>query len=152
VQFQTSATGVIPTGTKLSICSDYSGYTYKLNSAFTDDGNGYESYFVLSTDLAQKQGLHINKRLEDIFSYFAKKESGTAKIYIKCDNEAEWNYAGSLDLTGTADIIVKHLPSENVDSSGDVDFLAKHFLVKFLFTSDFEFIGCIFESIPEGAR
>lgn len=152
VKFQTSATGVIPTGTKLSICSDYSGYTYKLNSAFTDDGNGYESYFVLSTDLAQKQGLHIYKRLEDIFSYFAKKESGTAKIYIKRDNEAEWQYAGEISMVGDEDIIVKHLPSENVDSVGDVDFLAKHFLIKFVFENDFEFIGLISEAIPEGVR
>lgn len=152
IKFQTSATGVIPTGTKLSICSDYSGYTYKLNSAFTDDGNGYESYFVLSTDLAQKQGLHIYKRLEDIFSYFAKKESGTAKIYVKRDNEAEWQYAGEISMVGDEDIIVKHLPSENVDSVGDVDFLAKHFLIKFVFENDFEFIGLISEAIPEGVR
>ncbi|MBA7534455.1 hypothetical protein ES705_26701 [subsurface metagenome] len=152
VKFQTSATGVIPTGTKVSICSDYSGMTYKLNSAFTDDGNGYESYFVLSTDLAQKQGLHINKRLEDIFSYFAKKESGTAKIYIKRDNEAEWQYAGEISMAGDEDIIVKHLPSDNEDSIGDVDFLAKHFLVKFVFENDFEFIGLVTEAIYEGAR
>ena len=152
IQFQTAAVGVIPTGTKLDICSDYSGYTYKLNSALTDDGETYESYFVLSTDLAQKQGLHINKRLLDLFSYFIKKGSGTAKIYVKCDNEAEWQYAGEISMTGDEDIIVKHLPSENEDSSGDVDFLAKHFLIKFVFTNDFEFIGIITEAILIGVR
>jgi len=143
VQFQTSASGTIPLGTKISICSDYSGYTYKLNSALTDDGETYESFFVLSTDLAGKQGLHINKRLEDIFSYFTKKESGIAKIYIKQDNEAEWNYAGEVSMTGDEDIVIPHLP---------VDSLAKHFLIKFLFISDFEYIGSIFEFIPIGTR
>lgn len=143
IQFQTAASGTIPTGTKLSICSDYSGYTYKLNSAFTDDGKTYESFFVLSTDLAGGQGLHINKRLLDIFSYFTKQESGTAKIYIKQDNEAEWQYAGEIPLTGDEDIVIPHLPT---------DFMGKHYLVKFLFENNFEFIGLITESIPIGGR
>ena len=143
VKFQTSATGVIPLGPKISICSDYLGYSYKLNSALTDDGESYESFFVLSTDLANKQGLHIFKRLEDIYSYFTKKESGTAKIYIKQDNEVEWNYAGEVSMTGDEDIVIPHLP---------VDFLAKHYLIKFLFISDFEYIGSIFEFIPIGTR
>jgi hypothetical protein len=143
VQFQTSATGTIPTGTKLSICSDYSGYTYKLNASLTDDGETYESFFVLSTDLVGGQGLHINKRLLDIFSYFIKKESGTAKIYIKQDNEAEWNYSGEVSLVGNEDIVIPHLP---------VDYLAKHYLIKFVFTNDFEFVGLITEAIPIGGR
>ena len=152
VQFQTSASGTVPTGTKISICSDYSGLTFKLNGAFTDDGEPYQSFFVLSTDLAQKQGLHIYKRLEDLYNYFASKESGTCKIYIKCDNEAEWNYAGEVELTGEGDIVIKHLPSENKDTSGDVDFLAKTYLIKFVFFNDFEYIGSIFEFIPIGVR
>ena len=142
VQFQTSASGTISTGTRISICSDYSGYTYKLNASLTDDGETYESFFVLSTDLAQ--GLHIKKRLLDIFSYFTKKENGTAKIYIKQDNETEWNYAGEISFSvGDEDIIIPHLP---------VDFLAKHYLIKFLFENDFEFIGLITESILIGTR
>lgn len=152
LRFQTAATGGIPTGTNISICSDNSGYTFKLNSAFTDDGETYESYFVLSTDLAQKQGLHFKKRLLDLSSYFEGKDSGTCKIYIKQDNEAEWQYAGEISMVGDEDIIVKHLPSENVDSVGDVDFLAKHFLVKFVFENDFEFVGLITESILIGVR
>ena len=143
VKFQTAASGTIPLGTKVSICSDYSGNTYKLNSSFTDDGETYQSFFVLSTDLAQKQGLHIYKRLEDLYNYFIKKASGTAKIYIKRDSEAEWQYAGEISMTGDEDIVVPHLP---------VDFLAKHYLIKFLFVSDFEYIGSIFESIPIGVR
>ena len=150
VQFQTAASGTIPLGTKISICSDNSGNTFKLNSSFTDDGEPYQSFFVLSTDLAQKKGLHIYKRLEDLYSYFIKKASGTAKIYVKCDSEAEWQYAGQISMTGDEDIIVKHLPSENLDGNRDVDFLAKHFLIKFVFENDFEFIGLITEAVPIG--
>ncbi|MBE3086320.1 MAG: hypothetical protein IMZ64_08915 [Bacteroidetes bacterium] len=152
VKFQTAAAGTTPTGTNISICSDYSGMTYILNASLTDDGNAYESYFVISTDLADKQGLHFKKRLEDLYSYFEKKDSGTCKIYVKRDNEITWQYAGEISMTGDEDIIIKHLPSENQDSSGDVDFLAKHFLIKFTFSNDFEFIGLVTESILIGVR
>jgi len=152
VKFQTAASGVVPTGTKINICSCYSGYTYQLNKSLTDDGETYESYFVLSTDLADKQGLHIKKRLEDLYSYFDNKNTGTCKIYVKRDNESSWQYAGEISLTGDEDIIVKHLPSENQDSSGDIDFLAKSFLIKFVFWNDFEFIGLINEFVPIGVR
>jgi len=152
VKFQTAAAGVVPTGTKINICGCNSGYTYEMNKSLTDDGETYESYFVLSTDLADKQGLHIKKRLLDLYSYFEKKASGTCKIYVKQDNEATWQYAGEISMVGDEDIIVKHLPSENVDSDGDVDFLAKHFLIKFVFENDFEFIGLINEFVPIGVR
>ena len=152
IKFQTAAAGTTPTGTKISICSDYSGYTYILNKSLTDDGNAYESYFVISTDLADKQGLHFKKRLEDLYSYFEKKDSGTCKIYVKRDNETTWQYAGEISMTGDDDIIVPHLPSENQDTSGDVDWLAKHFLIKFVFQNDFEFIGLVAEFVPIGVR
>jgi len=152
VQFQTAASGSTPTGTKISICSDYSGYTFILNESLTDDGNAYESYFVISTDLTDKQGLHFKKRLLDLHSYFENKDSGTCKIYVKRDNEADWQYCGEISMVGDEDIIVKHLPSENQDTSGDVDFLAKHYLIKFFFENDFSFIGLITESVPIGVR
>ena len=152
IKFQTSATGVVPTGTKISICSDYSGYSYQLNKSLTDDGNSYESYFTISTDLADKKGLHFKKRLEDLYSYFESKESGNCKIYVKCDNEKEWNYVGKISMTGDEDIIVPHLPSDNLDSEGDVDFLAAHYLIKFVFENDFDFIGLVTESVLIGVR
>jgi len=151
VKFQTAAAGTTPTGTKISICSDYSGYTYILNESLTDDGNTYKSHFTISTDLADKQGLHSKKRLEDLYSYFEKKD-GTCKIYIKRDSETTWQYCGEISMTGEDDIVVPHLPSENQDSSGDVDWLAKHFLIRFEFENDFSFIGLITEAVPIGVR
>jgi len=155
VRFITAAPGLPgdkPTGYKNDVCSDNSGFTYILNRSLTDDGEIYESYFVLSTDLSGTKTLHTNKRLEDIFSYFANKGTGTTKVYVKRDSEPAWQYAGEISLAGEKEIIIKHLPSENEDSSGDVDFLAKHFLVKFVFWNDFEFIGMITEAVPIGDR
>ena len=146
LKFITAAPGLPgdrPSGYKNDVCSDNSGYTYILNRSFTDDGASYVSHFVLSTDLSGKKTLHTNKRLLDIFSYFANKGIGTAKVYIKRNNEATWQEAGEISLTGVEEIIIKHLP---------IDYLAKHFLIKMVFENDFEFVGAIFEAVPIGDR
>ncbi|MBA7567379.1 hypothetical protein ES708_09090 [subsurface metagenome] len=135
--------GIIPLGRKNDICSDYSGMSYILNRSLKDDDEVYESFFVLSTDLSNKKTLHLNKRLLDIFSYFDIREEGTCKIYIRQDNEPDWQDAGEIELTGEGEIIIKHLP---------VDFLAKTYLIKFVFKTDFKFVGLIAEFIPKGER
>ncbi|MBA7573614.1 hypothetical protein ES708_15412 [subsurface metagenome] len=137
------APGDKPSGYKNDVCSDDSGFTYILNRSLTDDGATYESFFVLSTDLSGKKTLHTNKRLLDIFSYFDNKGMGTAKVYVKRNNEPVWQEAGEISLTGEEETIIKHLP---------VDFLAKNYLIKFVFWNDFEFIGTITEAIPIGDR
>ncbi len=137
------APGDKPSGYKNDVCSDDSGFTYILNRSFTDDGATYESFFVLSTDLSGKKTLHTNKRLLDIFSYFDNKGMGTAKVYVKRNNEPVWQEAGEISLTGEEETIIKHLP---------VDFLAKTYLIKFVFWNDFEFIGMITEAVPIGDR
>lgn len=143
VKIQTAASGVIPTGTKIDICSDYLGYTYKLQRSETDDGFPYTAYLVISTDLTDKQGLAFYKRILDLHLYFRSEDSGTAKIEVKRDSEAEWQPVGSISLTGTEDIIVKHLA---------VDIRAKHFLFKISAANKFRFLGCLYEYIPEGMR
>lgn len=155
VKFITAAPGLpgdTPSGYRNDVCSDQSGYSYILNRSLTDDGATYESFFILSTDLSGKKTLHTHKRLLDIFSYFANKGTGTAKIYVKRDTEPSWQYAGEISLTGEDEIIIKHLPSDNEDTEGDVDFLAKTFLIKFVFENDFEFVGVITEAVPIGDR
>ena len=140
------------TGIFLS-AGDAGGAAVLAYAIYTDDGTTYESYFVISTDLADKQGLHIKKRLLDIYLYFEKsrKQSdatldymmNTAKMYIKQDNEDSWQFAGECMLTGDGDIFYWHLP---------VDYLAKHFLIKIVVNYDFEFIGLISEFVPIGVR
>ena len=146
LSFTTAAPGTPggkPSGYKNDICSDYSGYTYILNRSLTDDGESYESYFVLSTDLSGGQTLHTNKRLLDIFTYFINKGSGTADIYVKRNTEAAWQLAGEVTMSGEQEIIIKHLP---------VDYLAKTYLFKFVFENDFEFVGMITEAVAIGDR
>ena len=143
IQFQTAAEGIIPRGTKINICSDYSGYTYRLMRAETDDGYPYTAYFVISTDLANKQGLAYYKRILDLWLYFNKEDSGTADIYVKRDSEPEWQAVGTVSLTGDEDIIIKHLAT---------DIRAKHFLFKIEANNHFEFLGMLFEFVRGGYR
>lgn len=143
LQFQTAAAGIIPTGTLINICSDYSGYTYKLMRSETDDGETYTAYFVISTDLANKQGLAFYKRILDMDLYFNNEDSGTATISVKRDNETSWVSLGSVSLAGDDDIIIKHLA---------VDVRAKHFLFKISASNHFEFLGVLFQFIPIGMR
>lgn len=142
-EFQTAAVGTIPTGTKIDICSDYSAFTYKLQKAETDDGETYIAYFVFSTDLSNKKALAYYKRILDLYLYFNSEDSGTAEVYVKRDSEASWYYVGSVSLTGTADIIVKHLATR---------LHAKHFLFKIQAANAFDFLGCLFEFLPGGMR
>lgn len=143
LQFQTAALGIIPTGTQLFICSDYSGYTYQLMRAETDDGETYTGYFVVSTDLTEKKGLAFYKRILDLHLYFMSEDSGIATIEVKRDNEASWQSVGEISLVGTEDIIVKHLAP---------DIRAKVFLFKISATNMFRFLGVLFEYLPEDLR
>ena len=143
VEFQTAASGTIPTGTKINICSDYSGYTYKLQRSETDDGEAYTAYFVISIDLSNKQALAFYKRILDLHLYFKSEDSGTTEVYVKRDNEADWQEVGSVDLTGTAEIIVCDLHPR---------IYAKHFLFKVSAANAFRFLGCLFEFLPGGMR
>lgn len=143
VKFQTAAAGTIPTGTALFIAADQSGYSYQLMRAETDDGETYTAYFVISTDLTEKQGLAFYKRILDLHLYFMSESSGTATIYVKRDSEAEWQTVGTVPLTGTEDIIIKHLAP---------DIRAKHFLFKISANNFFRFLGILFEYLSEDLR
>jgi len=143
ILFQTAASGIIPTGTNLFICGDYSGYTYQLMRAETDDGETYIGYFVLTTDLANKSGLSYYKRILDIDLYLKSESAGTIEIYVKRDSEASWVSLGSVSLIGAEEIIIKHLA---------VDIRAKHFLFKISATNAFRFLGVLFEYLPEDMR
>jgi len=145
VEFQTAASGTIPTGTTLFICSDYSGRTFQLMRSETDDGEPYTAYFVINTDLADKKALTVYKIILDLHLYFRRETSGTAEIYVKRDNEAEWQYLGSVGLTDAAEptIIIKHLA---------IAIRAKVFDFKVSYSNACRFLGVVFEFLPGGAR
>ncbi len=143
LSFITTATGTIPTGTKKVLISDYSGYSYKAQAARTDNGVVYTSYFVISTDLTNKQGLAYYKRILDLWLYFKNQISGTVTIEVKRDSEPTWQDVGEVTLYGAEEILLKHLAT---------DIRGKHFLFKISSTNDFKFLGVMIESLLEGDR
>ena len=127
------------------ICGDADGCTYELTGSYYDDDIEYTSYFVLTTDLADKKALPYFKRILWMYLYFQNSESGNMTVSIKRDNEKSWQTVGAISLSGTnkEEIIRKKL---NVDMRG------RHFLIKISGTPFFCFIGAEFEYIPSGAR
>jgi hypothetical protein len=130
-------------GYPTDICSDVDGNTYALHLSTKDDEEDFTSYFVLSTDLTDNQALGLYKRILHIRPYFRNQGSGNMQIYIKRDNEPNWQLAGSVSMSDTNDIIVAHLATS---------FRARHFLVKFASTSPYSFIGVQFDYEMDGYR
>jgi len=143
VKVATASAGTTPSGTKIQLAGDYSGYVDQMHASEQDLGVNYKGYFVLSTDLADKQGLAFYKRLLYLTNYFKKETSGTVKIYVKCDSEADWREIGEVDLTGSEDILMEDL---------GIDELGKHFLIKFEGENIFRYIGTIFWYLVQGVR
>jgi len=120
--------------------ADTSGYTKKLHSL---ESGSNSFYFTLTTDLTDKKGLSFYKRLEDLYIYINKEDSGSLTIEIKRDNETTWQSVGTVDLTGDEDILIQHLAP---------DLRAKTFLIKVSGTSHCEFLGMLFKSLVVGER
>jgi hypothetical protein len=107
------------------------------------DTESLSYYFVMTTDLADNAGLRTFKRLLYLYGYFTNINGFPVNIYIKQDSEKEWQLAGTMTTTGTADIHIGELA---------VDFRAKTFLVKIESEMPFEFLGMQFDYISSGDR
>jgi len=130
----------------VDLCSDSVGNTYEVHGAYTDDGQAYESFFVVSTDMTGKQTLNFYKRMLQMYLYFNSNGSGsteTANISIKRDTEANFQSLGSVTLDGTEKIVRKRLA---------VDMRARNFELKIGALNKYNFVGVEFEYIPAGAR
>jgi hypothetical protein len=130
-------------GFALELCGDADGYTYLMHGGYLDNGSAYTSSFVLTTDLADKQGLPGYKRVLFMHVYVRAEASGTLSLAVKRDNETSWQDQGSVALTGNEEILRQRLA---------VDFRGRHFLVKGSGTSKFSFVGIEFEFIYVGER
>lgn len=127
----------------IDLCSDANGYTYDLHGAYTDDAVEYNSSFVLTTDLADKQQLPYFKRITQMFVYVRKEAAGTLALAVKRDNEASFQDLGSINLTGSKDILRQRLA---------VDTRARHFLIQVSGLTAYNFIGIEFEYEMAGVR
>lgn len=143
LQVVTASAGTTPSGTKVSLVGDYSGYINQLHASEQDLGSPYKGYFVLTTDFAEGQSLAVYKRLLYLVNYFRKETSGEVKISVKCDNETNWREMGTVELTGDEDILMQEM---------GVDELAKSFLIKVESENAFRYLGTIFWYLVQGVR
>jgi len=131
-------------GFPLDIASDYSGYTYVLHSSETEKGAEVTREFVISTDMENKLALGYFKRIGKVYIYIAGRSStGTISLYVKRDNEPNWQSIGSISLESSRKYaLVEFTP----------DIRARHFLIKGNSTVLFDFVGIIFDFEPDGDR
>jgi hypothetical protein len=130
-------------GFPIEICGDADGYTYLMHGGYADNGSAYDSYFVLSTDMADKGALPHYKRISQIYVYVRAESTGTLALSAKRDNETSWQSLGSVSLEGDEDILRQRLA---------VDVRARHLLIKGLSQNAFSFIGIEFEYQHAGDR
>lgn len=127
----------------IDVAGDYTGKLYRMNASEKDAGEDYTGYQVFQTDLGDKARLGIFDRLLLIQAYVRQEASGVLNFYIKRDNEADWQLAGSISLVGTQEILIRELP---------VDYLAKSFLIKISAQNPFKFLGAILKYEEIGER
>lgn len=131
-------------GFPLDLASDYDGYTYDLHQAELDDSASYTGSLVLSSALLQqKEALGEYKRISYLQLSFRRKGSGTALVEAKQDNQSDWQTVGSVDMTGSAEILTLDLPC---------DLRAKHLLLRISGTNAFSFLGVIYDYEWDGDR
>lgn len=127
----------------IDVMGTYDGKIYRLNGAEKDAGEDYTGYQVLQTDLGAGKRLSIFDRLLLIQAYVRQEASGVLNFHIKRDDEPSWQSAGSVDLAGNKEILIRELP---------VDFLAKTFKIKFSGQNPFKFLGAILKYEEVGER
>ena len=129
----------------IDICSDADGYIYSSHASFTDVGAQYESFFTLSTDMANKQALAFKKRILQMYLYFDITESNDTIVTVsyKRDTETDWVNAGSVTLSGNQKIVRKRLAC---------DIRGGTFQFKISSFNPFRFIGIEFDYNFAGER
>jgi len=127
----------------LDLVGAYDGKIYRLNASEQDAGEDYTGHQILETDLGDKKRMAILDRLLLIQAYVRQEASGTLDFHIKRDNEASWQSAGSVNLAGNREVLIRELP---------VDYLAKTFLIKCSGQNRFRLIGMILKYEEVGER
>jgi len=127
----------------IDLMGSYDGKIYRLNASEKDAGQDYTGYQVLETDLGSKKRLAIFDRLLLIQVYVRQEASGVLGFYIKRDDEPAWQNAGSINLVGDREILIRELP---------VDYLAKSFKIKPSGQNPFKLLGLILKYQEVGER
>lgn len=127
----------------IDVMGTYDGKIYRLNASEKDAEQDYTGYQVLQTDLGGNKRLNVFDRLLLIQAYVRQEASGVLNFHIKRDDEPNWQYAGSINLAGDREILIKDLP---------VDYLAKTFKIKISGQNPFKFLGTILKYQEVGER
>ncbi len=130
-------------GAPYDIIGGYDGYIYRIFADELDDGEEYEGYITIETDLENKKGLHLYKRALRIDFYFRQESAGSVTIGIKRDSESSFQTAGTVSLVGNNDINIVSLP---------IDALGKFFRIRLSSKSRFRFLGMVIWSEEVGDR
>jgi hypothetical protein len=131
-------------GYPLDLVGDYSGYTYEPRGSNTDNGEDFEGWFELDTDLTQKEAPTVYKRLHSLQAYVRPEpETYQLTIDVKCDAEPTWRRIATEDVAGDAEYVVLELPT---------DYRAKFFRFRVSAERHYHFLGLVFDFDPVGAR
>lgn len=132
------------TGFPLNLASDYTGKSFDLHQAETDDQNTYTGTLVLAFDLTESRALNLNKRInEGITFYFNAVSSGDCDISYKLEDNANWSAERSISLVGTGRTVRPFL---------DYDIRSRDFLFRIQGSNAFSFLGLIVTFIFDGER
>ena len=129
---------------RVDLVSDSSGNSYAAHEGDQDAAASYEGYFVLSTDLTQKQRLNDYKRVLFMHLYFRRGGADdTVDIYARRDHKA-WETVSAGES----------LPTDQI--MGEVvvpcDLRCKHLQVQIRAANHFEFLGVVFDFVMCGDR
>jgi hypothetical protein len=133
---------------------DSSGYAYQVHGDYLDDGSSYNSSFVITTDMADKQALPFKKRINQMYVYVQNEGSGTLTIEGKRDQGTTWESGsgvsgGTINLFGpddegnTNEVLRQRLP---------MDYDAYNYLFRCTGTTKFSVIGFEFDYEVVGER
>ena len=132
-------------GFEEDIGSDYSGYSYTLHNSTLDNGTAFTSFFVLSTDLAEKKAISTYKRLISMKLYFRKQMNGTVAVTYKRDTESAWQTLSTVNLDDQSSNAIQTI-------TVPCDIRAMNYQFKFSATQPYNFLGVAFSYVMVGDR
>ena len=133
-------------GFPIDLVANCNSSVYASHESSLDITSSFEGYFVLTTDLAQKQALPIFKRLLDSEWYFTAGVGSTyVTISIKDSNQSVFTEVGTLDISNPNGNEIVIVPLS-------LDIRSKSFDIKVSGTNPYQFIGCVLSFEPAGSR
>lgn len=132
----------------VDICGSESGEVFRTNGAMLDDGELYDSSFVISTDMTNKQGLPYKKRAKQLYLYYDNVGTNDQEILVEAKRNSEniWRAIAKFylnDLATDNDIFRVRQP---------IDLFANNFLFRVTTQYNYSFIGMEFDYEVIGVR